>query len=165
MTSQCSKYGFPVTRGTGTGALAQANYSDFPKVDQRFYQKPSSDLYNNMTSQNKKEAEQLNLMSMMPASWKSSAATAASGERCLDDWSRYSVSKEGALKYIQGSGAARFGTLSRSGMTGRKLGITNLLRSQPQPALTIHPEAVVFGDSSYRQAIVNPRVSQYTGGH
>jgi hypothetical protein len=99
---------------------------------------------------------QLDLQALMPASWRDVAPRVLEGK---DDWSKYTVSKEGFHKYISGSGASKIFEIERSAY-GKKYGVTSgiaMLRSQPLPCLTLGEDAVIFNDSSDRKALASSR--------
>jgi hypothetical protein len=137
----CSTYGMP-----------QA-VSSYPQVQQSFYTEPNSDPYANLTTQNVQQSLQLNLNSLMPANWNSVSAQQAMSSAPQDDWSRYTVTRDGVQRYISASGASRFRQIDRSS-AGRQFGQPNLLRSTPPCSMTLGPDAVVFNDSSARLALV-----------
>lgn len=151
-------------------------YSNYPEHSNEFYQQqepkhwyqePSADPYNNFTSQSVQQNLQLNRNALMPASWNSVSAAQAASSRNKDDWSRYSVTEEGVERYISASGAVRFTQIDRSS-SGRRLGVQNLLRSQPPAALSLDgvgpcENGPWFNDSSDRQVLVKPRMKPWVG--
>jgi len=150
----CTKYGMPVPY---SGA--------YPESSEYFYRDPPNDPYANYMDHSTQQSLQLNLNSLMPASWNNVSATqAATGSK--DDWSRYSVSREGVERYISAQGINRYQQLSRSSQ-GRLTGTPNLLRSQPPAALSLGsgPDScnVIFNDSSLRQALVTPAMKPWIG--
>ena len=141
----CSRYG------------AQKAYATYPEYNESWYQEPSQDPYNNMTTQSVQQAMQLNRNALMPGSWNATGA-AKPARSMKDDWTRYAVTEKGVDRYISSSGAVRFRQIDRSS-TGRRLGAPNLLRSQPTPAMTVRPGAsVMFNDSSDRIARATPEM-------
>jgi len=139
-------------------------YSQYPEYNASFYQNNSSaDLYNNLTNQNLQQQYQLNATSLMPASWNSvSAAQSMSGAPVKTDWTRYTVTQDAAQRYIMGSGISRFGAIDRSSM-GRLVGVPNLLRSQPPPALTAGSVGGYFNGSELRDGLVSVNDRQWIG--
>ena len=148
----CSAYGV-------SGAPGQ--YASYPEYQASFYQQPCADPYNNLTSITNQQNAQLNLRSLMPASWDSNTAAMAMSSDPKDDWNKYSVTRDATMRYISASGANRFRTLDRSS-TGRRFGTPNLLRSQPPAALTVG-SSPWFNDSSDRQALVSPQMRPWIG--
>jgi hypothetical protein len=158
----CSAYGMPKP------------YSNYPEYSSGFYEKPkqwyqepSNDPYNNFTSQSVQQKLQLNRNALMPASWNSVSAAQAGSSGNKDDWSRYSVTEEGVERYISASGAVRFTQIDRSSR-GRRIGVPNLLRSQPPAALSMDgvgssENGPWFNDSSDRQVLVRPRMKPWVG--
>lgn len=148
----CSQYGVP-----GNGYVGQNVYNV------NFYQEPNCDMWNNSTSENLSQEMQLNLNSMMPASWNSKAALqGCNGPN--SDWNRYTVTRDGALRYISSVGTAKYNYVTRS-PAGRLFGTPNLLRSQPPTALSYAGEGggPWFNDSSARQALVTPSMRSSIG--
>jgi hypothetical protein len=99
---------------------------------------------------------QLDLQSLMPASWRTVAPAVLEGK---DDWSKYTVSKEGFHRYVSGAGASKIFEIERSAY-GRKNGVVTgigMLRSQPLPCITLGEDAVIFNDSSDRKALASSR--------
>ena len=178
----CSAYGMP------------APYSAYPPVQNQFYYdqrgQSTPDSYNNITTQSWQDYNQLfrrnslmpgswqqgkakgeaqfsmpvNGASDMPTSWNSvAAAQAMTSKHGKDDWSRYSVTEEGVQRYVASSGAIKYSLLSRSS-AGRRFGVSNLLRSNPSPALSPSNTCQPFWyDSSDRQALVSPWMRPYVG--
>ena len=119
-----------------------------------------------------REEKQLNLSTLMPASWNQQSLgpqqslglgqghQQSQGDH--NDWSRYSVSRAGAKRYISASGASRFRQSNRSSL-GRKIGEPNLLRTQPPTALGAARGDVIFNDSGFRQALVDPAMRSWVG--
>lgn len=146
----CSAYGQP------------QSFARYPQYQASFYTAPSQDPYDNLTTQNVQQSLQLNLNSLMPASWNDTSALQSVSSDPLDDWSRYTVTRDGVQRYISASGASRTQQIDRSS-AGRRFGIPNLLRSQPPTALSMGPDTVVFNDSSDRQALVSPGMRPWIG--
>lgn len=120
------------------------------------------DIYNNLTNNTVQQSQQLNLTSLMPANWNNTAIPATTSSSCpQDDWSRYTVSRDGVQRYISASGANRFSVIERNS-GGRRFGQPNLLRSQPPAALTMG-SSPWFNTSSDREVIVNPSMRDWVG--
>ena len=148
----CSAYGVPGQRD---------DYANYPQYQNSFYQPSSVDPYNNLTNTTVQQSLQLNLNTLMPANWNSASAAQSTSSDPKDDWSRYTVSRDGVQRYISASGASRFRMIDRSS-AGRRFGEPNLLRSQPPAALSIG-SSPWFNDSSDRQALVNPEMRSWIG--
>ncbi len=114
---------------------------------------------------NSKTGYNLNVESLMPASWRSGSANAStsSPSSCgseSDDsaqWAAYAPSKAAFDSYITTAGSARLGVNTRTAKA-RNTGLPNLLRdavaggsSGPVP---IGADAVLFNDSDFRQTLV-----------
>ena len=143
----CSSYGAPIP---------VANYPTFAT---NFYETNNQAQFND--SYSCPNNTQLNVNSLMPASWDNMAAVQSMSSDPKSDWARYAPTKEGVQRYISSSASARFGIMGRSPM-GRTIGMPNLLRSQPPPALTLG-EGSWFNNSSYRLALTNPCTQAYIG--
>ncbi len=137
-----------------------SSYANYPQYQQSFYQPTPMDSYNNLTNQNRAQSQQLNLASMMPQDWGSSASSAIDS-KSMDDYSKYSPTKEGINRYVSGSGSIRFQSISRSA-SGRKYGYSSLLRSQPPTALS-SGDGVYFNSSSDLEALRNPEMKSWIG--
>lgn len=148
----CSAYGMAGPAG---------QYSNYPQYQASFYQAPNNDPFNNLTNSNMQQAMQLNLNTLMPASWNAASAAQSADSDPKSDWERYSVSRDGVQRYISASGASRYSQIDRSS-AGRRFGEPNLLRSQPPAALTIG-SSPWFNDSSDRQALVDPAMNAWIG--
>lgn len=148
----CSAYGVQGPVG---------DYAQYPQYQNSFYQAPSADPYNNLTNNTIQQSLQLNLSNLMPANWNAVSAAQSLSSDPKDDWSRYTVSRDGVQRYISASGASRFRMIDRSS-AGRRFGAPNLLRSQPPAALTVG-SSPWFNDSSDRQALVSPQMKAWIG--
>ena len=137
-------------------------FSNYPQYQKSFYTPPSTDPYDNLTTQNVQQSLQLNLNALMPANWNSVTAAQAMSSDPKDDWSRYTVTRDGVQRYISASGASRFRQIDRSSI-GRVVGQPNLLRSQPPTALSTNAADVIFNDSGFRQALVDPKMRSWIG--
>jgi hypothetical protein len=129
--------------------------------------------------QDDRECNQLNLQSLMPSNWQppkpqnlqpqtwesaGQSVLAPNGEEGCDEsnWARYSVTPEAYAKYVAAQGAYRVNIIGRSSIQ-RRVGMSNMLRSEVMPALTLSPDAVVFNDSPDRAALVNPQLRNFYG--
>jgi hypothetical protein len=72
------------------------------------------------------------------------------------------VTPDAYAKYVQGAGACRVNIIGRSSLE-RRIGLSNLLRSEVMPALTLGPDSVIFNDSSDRWALVNSQYRDFYG--
>uniref|UniRef100_A0A6C0BNC0 Uncharacterized protein n=1 Tax=viral metagenome TaxID=1070528 RepID=A0A6C0BNC0_9ZZZZ len=147
----CSYYGLP-----------QA-YAQYPQANQMFYQPPPCDPYNNLTNQSVQQSMQLNLNSLMPQSWNNQAVAQAASS-CpgnKNDWARYSVTPEGAARYVMSSGGMNYGIISRSS-NARLVGMPNLLRSTPNTALQMGQQPW-FNRSSLSEPLVTPGMQPWIG--
>lgn len=109
------------------------------------------------------DCNQLDLDALMPRSWRDAGAGVLTGDD--KGWSRNTVTKEGYNKYISSVGAARVGRIDRN-PRGKTVGNTfgmNTFRKEALPALTLGEDAVVFNDSSERQALVSNTYRNYYG--
>jgi hypothetical protein len=126
---------------------------------QNFYYDPNPDPYQNLTNYGGYgQMFQLNLNSLMPASWDSKSAYDASLEgkqqqvdSGASDWYRYAPDKQAVDRYITSSGATRFSMNTRNS-NGRLFGSPNLLRTSPPVPLSTAD--IPFGNSENRQALI-----------
>jgi hypothetical protein len=98
----------------------------------------------------------------MPQNWASTATQVVEGP---DDWDRYTVTKDDYMRYSSAAGFARLGAIDHSS-SGRLYGNVsgmNFMRTQPQPALTLGADAVIFNDSSARQALATSEYRNFYG--
>ena len=109
------------------------------------------------------DCNQLDLNSLMPLSWREAGADVLTGND--RGWSRNAVTKEGYNKYISAQGGIRTCRSDRSAhgkIVGNTMGI-NSFRTEALPALSLGEDAVVFNDSSERQALVSSTYKNYMG--
>jgi len=152
-----------VVADTGLGDVMPAplGYRPYAFTDDSSYFANYPDQINgNSTMGNgQPNAYDLNLSSLMPASWRGSQDCNGAGAGIDDDvssWSRYAPTKESFNNYITAAGSARLGLSTR---TKNITGIPNLLRAgvaTPMSAATIP-----FGDSSHRQDLVFSSLGMY----
>ena len=131
----------------------------------RQFQAPTTCQREDPWSENPSQCDKLNLNRLMPQNWQSNAATVLNNQEDPDSWSRYTVTKDDYLRYTSAAGMARLGAIEHSAqgrITGNVSGI-NAFRSVPQAALTLGADAVIFNDSSARQALVMPRSRNFFG--
>lgn len=89
---------------------------------------------------------ELNVDSLMPASWQSKAAT--SEETDNSNWTKFAPSKQSFNRYITAGGSARLAMNTRSALH-RNIGTPLLLRSGTRTPIST--DQVIFNDSGYRQ--------------
>lgn len=100
---------------------------------------------------------QLNIDSLMPASWKGARNC---GDNTADNtqWARYAPSKQSFDRYIQAAGSSRLSMNTRSPL-GRQTGIPLLLRQGPP--VPISAQEFPFLDSGFRQDLVYRQLGRY----
>lgn len=150
----------PYPPGTSYASLADARRAQPPVPPVKQFKAPvteTKDVWRDNSCDN-----QLDLQSLMPSTWRDCAQGVLEGK---DNWSKFAVSKDGFHKYISGAGACRVFEMERSAY-GKKYGIVNgigMLRSQPLPCITLGEDAVIFNDSSDRQALASGRYRNVYG--
>jgi len=141
--------------GMGDVMPAPLGYTPYAFTDDDAYfaDYPNGIKGNSTMGDGQPSAYDLNLSSLMPASWRGSQDCNGAGAGIDDDvsgWSRYAPSKESFNNYVTAAGSARLGLSTRvRNPTG---GISNLLRQAPPTVLS--GTNVVFNDSGFRQDMV-----------
>lgn len=119
-----------------------------------------ADPWSDFQSMNQQQSEQMDLQSLMPQNWQSSASKTLQNPR--DDWTRFTVTPEGFSRYVSASGASRIMAIGKNSL-GRVVGTPNLLRNEPPTAFTLGPDAVIFNDSSARLSMANNQYRPFIG--
>ena len=144
----CSSYGSPL------------NYSGATEQPAYVYHDQNPDPMQNLTNYGGyNQMFQLNLDSLMPASWNATSAANASqagAGACTDsgqsDWYRYAPDKQSVDRYITSSGSTRFSSITRN-PNARLFGQPNLLRTNPPVPLS--NGEITFNNSENRQALID----------
>lgn len=100
---------------------------------------------------------ELNIDSLMPASWKgpqNCGADSAAGSQ----WAKFAPTKEAFDRYITAAGSARLSMNTRSPLA-RQTGIPLLLRQGPP--VPISAQEYPWGDSGFRQDLVFKQTGRY----
>jgi len=135
-----------------SGGNAAASYdSAYPNTEDM------SSLYPRGCASSQQAGYQLNVNSLMPASWRDNSKCS---EAAVDgsQWTKYAPTKESFDRFITSQGSARLSLTTRSPL-GRIVGIPDLLRQAPPMPLAA--EQIIFGDSSFRQDLVWKQTGRY----
>lgn len=113
---------------------------------------PNMQLQGTAAAHNAAQASNLNVDSLMPASWRGSKNTStAQGYRDQEMWAKYAPTKDAFDRYVTAAGSARLSINTRDGLQ-RNLGVPLLLRQGPAIPLSTREHA--FNDSSFRQQAI-----------
>lgn len=101
---------------------------------------------------------QLNVDSLMPASWRGGAQSCGDQSEAGSQWAKYAPTKESFDRYITAAGSARLSLNTRSPL-GRQTGTPLLLRQGP--AVPISAQEYPWNDSGFRQDLVFNQTGRY----